>query len=220
MTFILQPGLSVCDPGGQHVFLDVAADRYFALTPPVDAAFRRLVNGTTPEPADAERLEGLAARGILCPRTGHVRPSYCLAPRKPRSDRDCFAETIPPHGLTLKAIALLGRTITELRVRSLEQVLASVTRAKQMAVSHSKSDRAALHAAAFARADRIVTSLDRCLPRSIALARSMISDGLVPELVLGVKLRPFEAHCWVQYGDLLVSDHLGTVEPFTPILVL
>ena len=48
----------------------------------------------------------------------------------------------------------------------------------------------------------------------------MISDGLIPELVLGVKLRPFEAHCWVQYGDLLVSDHLGTVEPFTPILVL
>jgi hypothetical protein len=220
MTHMLQSGLSVCDAGGGHVFLDVPADRYFALAPAVDAAFRRLVDAADPEPGDAAMLEGLVARGILCRTTGDARPVCCQPPPTPRSDRDSFPETAPPLGMTLTAITMLGRTIVDLRVRSLHQVLASVTSAKRKATANPTLCNAALHVAAFNRADRLVTSLDRCLPRSIALARSMIVDGIVPDLVLGVKLRPFEAHCWVQHGDLLVSDHLGAILPFTPILVL
>src|SRR3546814_2406559 len=41
----------------------------------------------------------------------------------------------------------------------------------------------------------IMAAFDRCLPRSIALSRAMLSTGLAPDLILGVKLRPFEAHC-------------------------
>ncbi|WP_162986879.1 lasso peptide biosynthesis B2 protein [Sphingomonas paeninsulae] len=220
MTYILPPNLSVCDAGGQRVFLDVAADRYFALSPAIDATFRRLVDAAEPEPGDAGRLEGLVARGILCSAPGDARPGYCKAPRTPRSDRDSFPDSEPRRLMTLAAVAMLGRTIVDLRVRSLERVLASVTKAKRHTVATAVTGCAARHAVAFSHVDRLVSSLDRCLPRSIALARAMIADGIVPDLVLGVKLRPFEAHCWIQHDDLLVSDHLGAIAPFTPILVL
>jgi hypothetical protein len=220
MGYILQPGLSVCDAGGSLVFLDVPADRYFALAPAIDSCFRRLAASAEPEPADESRLEGLVARGILCREPGNARPAYCPAPQKPQSDFASSFEATPPFLATLAAVAMLSRTIVELRLRSLDNVLASVTKTKRKAAPNQTPGNVAICAAAFNHADRLITSLDRCLPRSIALARTMIADGVVPNLVLGVKLRPFEAHCWVQQGDLLVSDHLGAIVPFTPILVL
>ena len=36
----------------------------------------------------------------------------------------------------------------------------------------------------------------------------------------GVKLRPFQAHCWVQVGDAIVTDRLDVVRNFTPIRVV
>ncbi|RYM07421.1 lasso peptide biosynthesis B2 protein [Sphingobium cupriresistens] len=41
-----------------------------------------------------------------------------------------------------------------------------------------------------------------------------------PDVVLGVQLGPFSAHCWVQHEDRLVNDRVDMVRTFTPILVL
>jgi hypothetical protein len=39
-------------------------------------------------------------------------------------------------------------------------------------------------------------------------------------MVIGVKLRPFQAHAWVVCDGSLISDPLATITPFTPILTL
>jgi hypothetical protein len=45
-----------------------------------------------------------------------------------------------------------------------------------------------------------------------------VSNGYEARLVLGVKLRPFGAHCWVEHEHMVVSDQLEMIHPFTPIL--
>jgi Transglutaminase-like superfamily len=36
--------------------------------------------------------------------------------------------------------------------------------------------------------------------------------------VFGVNADPFEAHCWVQAGSVVLNDTLGRVSSFTPIM--
>lgn len=82
------------------------------------------------------------------------------------------------------------------------------------------SDRAAQIAHAFRTCSRLVSVADRCLPQSLAVAHRLAGAGARAELVLGVKLRPFKAHAWVQWRDALVNERLEVARLFTPILVI
>lgn len=75
-------------------------------------------------------------------------------------------------------------------------------------------------AAQFARTAHLTQAHDRCLPRSLALARYALARGWPVDLVMGVHLRPFAAHCWVQAGTDLLNDRLDNIRPFSPILVV
>lgn len=73
---------------------------------------------------------------------------------------------------------------------------------------------------AFEHARLLRTAADRCLPRSIALALCLASDGKRTNLVIGVKLAPFGAHCWVQSGDEVLNDSVEEVLRYQPILII
>jgi hypothetical protein len=74
--------------------------------------------------------------------------------------------------------------------------------------------------AAHERSTLFLKRHDRCLMRSIAMSRHLLSKGIAPTLIFAVMVRPFEAHCWVQYGDHVLNDHIENVRNFTPILVI
>jgi hypothetical protein len=38
--------------------------------------------------------------------------------------------------------------------------------------------------------------------------------------VIGVKLRPFAAHSWVQSGPWLVNDRIDMIRAYTPIMAV
>ena len=63
--YSLAPGISFCDAGGRHVFLDLKTDRYFCLGPAAERAFGGLVAGTPLEPSDRDHLGTLERRGLL-----------------------------------------------------------------------------------------------------------------------------------------------------------
>ena len=73
--------------------------------------------------------------------------------------------------------------------------------------------------APFAAISRLVSLRDACLPHSLAVAERLIRAGQPAQLVFGVRLGPFAAHCWVQQGSLVVNDRVEIVRTFTPILV-
>lgn len=57
-----------------------------------------------------------------------------------------------------------------------------------------------------------------CLFDSLALINFLAQYQLYPDWVFGVSADPFEAHCWVQAGSVVLNDTLERVSAFTPIM--
>ncbi|WP_343517792.1 lasso peptide biosynthesis B2 protein [Sphingomonas sp.] len=218
----LAPQISFCDAGGRYVFLDLDADRYFCLEPEAEQAFARLMAGRSPAPADHKRLDVLEEDGGLLVRTStsELPEPVCL----PVAEQSLFDAPVPvsTREIAMAALALL-RARRALRARPLGKLVSELRLAKHSAkaldrpIAHA---RLASIAASFRRAALLAGALDQCLALSLAMTRRALSQGIVVELVLGVKLRPFQAHAWVQSQDQILSDRVDRVAPFTPILVI
>ncbi len=57
-----------------------------------------------------------------------------------------------------------------------------------------------------------------CLLDSLTLVNFLAGYGVYPEWVFGVKTAPFDAHCWVQRGEVLFNDLPDRVRQYSPIL--
>lgn len=60
----------------------------------------------------------------------------------------------------------------------------------------------------------------RCLFDSLALVNFLGQYGFFPNWIFGVQLEPFNAHCWVQAGQMVLNDTVENVRKFTPIMVV
>jgi hypothetical protein len=74
--------------------------------------------------------------------------------------------------------------------------------------------------AAFHTAATLLPGLSRCLPRSMALLDFLASYGFRGRWVFAVRPVPFEAHCWVEWEDLVLTDHVDHTRWFTVFLVV
>jgi hypothetical protein len=57
-----------------------------------------------------------------------------------------------------------------------------------------------------------------CLFDSLALIEFLASYSFFPKIIFGVISDPFQAHCWVQDGSVVLNDNLERVEKYQPIL--
>ena len=57
-----------------------------------------------------------------------------------------------------------------------------------------------------------------CLFDSLALIHFLARFRVFPDWVFGVTADPFEAHCWVQTGGVVLNDTVERVSAFTPIM--
>jgi hypothetical protein len=62
-----------------------------------------------------------------------------------------------------------------------------------------------------------VPMLSRCLPHALLLRAYLRILGHRSVLVIGVRLFPFEAHSWVQAGDVVLTDDLDLVAAYSII---
>lgn len=58
-----------------------------------------------------------------------------------------------------------------------------------------------------------------CLYRSFILLRHLRRRGHDALWLFGVRTWPFEAHCWLQVGDMVLDDSADRISAYTPILV-
>lgn len=211
------PGISACRPAERLILLDLQRDRYFALTDESDAALSRLIADGV-EDGDLPILAGLTNQGLLVSAPAGRRPFLCPPARAARA-KLVLAAVRPAHWHSVRAtLAVIGAR-RALKAKGLAAMVADLGARRPAADSGATQ---ALHdiVAAFRGARGVISPLDQCLPRSLALARLLFSAGLRPEFMIGVAVQPFRAHCWVQYGDQLLVDDLDTVRQFTPILLL
>jgi hypothetical protein len=57
-----------------------------------------------------------------------------------------------------------------------------------------------------------------CLFDSLALLEFLASYRVFPQMVFGVVADPFQAHCWLQEGNVVLNDDIERVGKYKPIL--
>ena len=215
----LHPHVSYGMVAGRPIFLDVSRDRYLALDSAAEAAFGRARQPLHPparEHADTTRL--LATKLFtLADEWRPMAPAQVQIPERQLS----------PEGparirfLDLPEIwLLLWRARRALASGALEPVLAQL-RGQRLKITApaSPADTAAL-ASRFQMARALIPIRPSCLQDSIALGTWLARRGACPDIVFGVKLDPFAAHCWVQTDGEILNDAPDTVSPFAPVLVI
>lgn len=212
----LRTGLSFCRIDNRTLFLDLQADRYFGLSAPLDTAFQTLLDTGGADPA----LAILVEMDILIPNPEDRLPSPCPA----ASPGPILPPPLEPHArpsLLAIAVAIITRAHWALRVRycPLTANIDRLARRKDALASGPRPTSATIArlAEAHRRAGLILSARDQCLPTSMALMAALTARGANPTLVLGVKLDPFQAHCWVELAGTVLNDAPDHVRPFTPI---
>jgi hypothetical protein len=223
MRYRLREDVSFCVIGGQTVFLDLERDRYYAIPQRANDAFERLRSSGSSIDKDVFALESLVAAHLLLPAVAGDGPICEPRPIPPavslfEAMQDIrYASRLPAVAFSLAITRWrmsrrpLIASIRHLQLRKMQEAI-DETQAAVSTVSEI--------AAAFAASAVITASHDLCLWRSLALADCLSRRGLRPDLIVGVKLRPFGAHCWVQHGSVVLNDRLDNVRNFAPILVV
>jgi len=224
MGYRLCEGLSVCLIEERCIFLDIRGDRYFGLEPERNAFFLELVRGSRAPGENHPQVKWFMTSSILIRVPSDEVPNFCHFP--PRPCHSLIEETIPPSTgrYAGRAVLCLVRTMVSLRFRSLAKMIERIGDERPLVAGFQPSGKRQAElvevAWAFHKAGRVISLVDQCLPKSIAMKRFLGSHRLSSTLVIGVALKPFTAHCWVQCDDVVMSDSLDNVRTFTPILVL
>ncbi|MEN1956575.1 lasso peptide biosynthesis B2 protein [Luteimonas changyuni] len=206
----------------QLVLLDVGNDQYFRLPHQMERALVAHLSGDS----DGDISE-LIERSILVakedastqarPRAEPVARSAMEAPPSQQS-------TSVREILDVLAIVMTSRV--ELKFSALKTILDSLTTTSHIRTALSGVPRELLEkqvwdaAATFRQARLYVPVGMTCLLDAIAMTRFLRKRKLHSNLVFGVALDPFSAHCWVQTADTVLNDTVGNVHAHTPIRVV
>jgi hypothetical protein len=209
---------NVCVNGGHALFLDIERNRYFRLAPNRDATVRALIEG---ESICEDELQALLRLGIVVEQgidAVPLAPPSVIPPARSLVEHQ-GAECSGPHWPLLPEIAwLLAVARARLRWKEFASVMKSLAARKESIEDNVYgADDVAL---AFVNTRRLAPFPSVCLADSLALLAFLLRRDIRADLVIGVKSRPFGAHCWVQRGDIILNSPLDDAAMFTPILVV
>jgi hypothetical protein len=199
---------------GHRIFLDLEADRYFQLPAEEDRHFEALESGSF---VPASGCASLVRAGIL---------TYSVVGR-PIHRAECV---MPASSMVEKAQVPVQFGIS--RVAEVWRdlwVARRIVHRRRLPALHAAAGDEGLPAAQadlefsvrqFLAARKFVTFAPNCLRDSLALRRFLMRRGIGVQLIIGAKLYPFAAHCWLQHGELVLNDSLSGAKGFAPIFVL
>jgi len=210
MRFTLAPHVHIAFVDGDVVLLDAATDRYACL-PACDA--REIRSGSAVRWWDQGPLVAeLAAAGYFMPSSeppgkGRSLPVPC------ELDLHMLDGDVPVLTVSdLTTTALAGaRTAWRLAAQRPMHWL------RPRRYEAPRPDEAVALARRFTEAQLHLPRLSRCLPRSLALLDFLAGRDCPAQLVFGVRTHPFEAHCWVQAGNIVLNDTVSRLRWYAPI---
>lgn len=217
MGWDLAPHVSFCVASDKVVFLDVHADRYFALPPRMTAAFRDWLGAKGCVPSEPEAVTMLAAAGLLRPSVSAAVPTPVAldVPTRSLSKGSSPAPMLAALPAWGAVHASLFRMRWRLRTGGLHHL---ITRARASRPAHPLPPQAAARAFQYGRGPRALEG--DCLAASFAMLDFLHRRRSDARAVFGVIADPFRAHCWLQSDTEILNDDADHVRAFTPILVL
>jgi transglutaminase superfamily protein len=221
----LRPGLHACLLDSAVIFLDIAEDRYFALTGQHASDFKTLYDWkhvdslASSEGSCAQKLtkQGLLRETAQTPdwHRPHVRPP-------PIGSAHGAADANSRHPALNRRACLTAFLVSACLTRwhSFAQLIRAARRWKAGPVLEENLLYEAIdHARALHRMSPFLfTRHDACLFRSLFLVRYLHAMGIPANWEFGVRCAPFCAHCWVEYDGIILNDHQDTVLAYTKIL--
>jgi len=227
-----------CRTQDSVILLDLRHDRYFALGgaqaealegtvagwPPIEAQFKAEIGPTAATAAAVAKR--LLKEGLLAESTGGVTasspPLLDLRKLTTAGGIDINPRVRVRLADCVRFTAACLRAAAELRWRSLEAVVASVERRKQLALAREQapavSEIVELVSVFRTLKTLAFTSHGHCLYHSLALLHFLAYYGAYPAWVLGVRTTPWRAHSWTQWEGVVLDDSPTNVRCFTPIL--
>lgn len=234
--FFLQSHVFLCRGKRHWVILDVQRDKYLCVD---RRQFEELGpslqgwqdgpgsngHGTAAVSDDAEALaRQLLSLGILSEVTVNAKdarptpyplPTQAIDPDLPPGSRRPSCTHAAPF------FAASMRASRELRRQSFQLTVESVRKAKSRhnsGAGQPDMERTLSLVSVFDRLRLYYPRSYLCLFDSLALIHFLARFGVFPDWVFGVTADPFEAHCWVQSGPLVLNDTVERVSAFTPIM--
>lgn len=228
--YFLPPHVHFCQRGDAFVFLDLKQDDYTLVNGPAAAALKTL----TLQPVESLKvsdknlhhdLKELLHGGLLT--TQHA-PGRSVAPTRAEVAVECLVEheTIRDARVTPGQLATFLVACTKarmsLRWRKIEDTV--------MSVAHRKQKHAPAHPVDLMLARRLTATFLKlrslfpanylCLFDSLALLEFLAKYRVFPDWIFGVRLEPWAAHCWVQYGHCTFNEDFEEAANYTPIMVI
>jgi hypothetical protein len=234
--FFLQPHVFLCQAKRHWVILDVDRDKYLcverrqfeALGPWVhgweESAIHGVDKGSQP-PAEAIALANrLLSLEILSERAAGAKDARATAYSHPTIAADLDIPASARSSSFTHALPFFlssAGASRQLRDQRFESVVAFVRARKHRARDSAPafdSERARSLTSVFDRLRWFYPRPYLCLFDSLALIHFLARFGLYPDWVFGVRADPFEAHCWVQAGTVVLNDTVERVSALTPIM--
>ena len=225
----------VCRDEEYIVVLDVKRDRYFALEATKTAALTFLLPGwpapppeqPPAEPSAQQAAAPLLREGWLVEKSAGSKEATPVQAPLPQADLMEVAGSGAARLRLRTIIAFVAASVFAkfaLRFWRFERVVDWVARRK---ARHSDDgaefdpERARQLIDAFVRLRVFLfSSREECLHDSLAVLAFLAQHGVFPSWVFGVRARPFEAHCWVQYRGIVCNDTVEQVSSYIPIMVV
>jgi hypothetical protein len=236
--YLLAPHVYPCVSGQHVVLMDLERDKYVAVVPahrlapwvrgwPVGA----MPVADSPHNADSGEdalVSQMLAHGMLVtdPHVGKL--AVPVTTDRPQRGLVEFDLDIRPQA-TAAQLWRFGRSCLRaqlsLKLRPIQSIVETVRdrKARRAARDPQQADLVRLRSlvTAFARLRPLFYTLrSACLLDSLTLLHFLSAEDIHPDWVFGVKTEPFDAHCWVQHGEVLLNDIPDRVRQYSPILVV
>ena len=232
----LQSHVFICQGKRHWVVLDVNRDKYLCIDRRQFETLGPSLQGweastSLTDPAAAPVPEAAAALanslldlGILSDRATHAKDARPTRYPLPTEAIDPDSPVHPRRSSTAHAVSFFlssARASRELRRQPFQLIVEAVQARKNRHASRAGRpdfERTRSLVAVFERLRLFYPRSYLCLFDSLALIHFLAHFHVYPDWVFGVNEDPFEAHCWVQAGDVVLNDTVARVSAFIPIM--
>ena len=236
--YLLAPHVYPCISGQHVVLMDLERDKYVAVLPA-----QRLAPWVRGWPVGAVEASGLPdsaggapdalvsqmlAHGMLVSDPYVGKPAVPVATVRPQRSLVEFDLDLRPRASAAQ-LWRFGRSCLRaqlaLKLRPIQSIVETVRerKARRAPGAPRAADPVRLRSllTAFGRLRPLFYTLrSACLLDSLTLLHFLSAEDIHPDWVFGVKTEPFDAHCWLQQGELLLNDVPDRVRQYSPILVV